>query len=348
MAHDTTMDGGRLAAQLSATLGRYDPLEPPRRGSGRWVALVSIALHLLLLWAFWNTLLGQIIKLEETVVVRMFNEPEPEPPKLRRKVLRQRMIDASVHRFKEIHQPEVVEVKPLEVLDSVKRVQVEQMKLTEAPKQIETKKIVTEKISVFADRVSAPTPTRITQTDAAVHQVKAAKATTGPKKLEAAGPTPTARAADVEAPTLTSGVIANNAVDGDVEGAKVASIESGTSDRMLSGAGERGRLGGVQKDCMKDPVCRKYLKMIEDRVYSRWLVPSDLAGGRVKLRFRIDRGGSTHSISVANATDKLLGETCIEAFRHASPFPPPPKEIHYLVNQAILASFRADMVKVTD
>ena len=344
MAHTITLD----ALSIADTLGRYDPVEPPRRGAGRWLILISVLLHVVLLAVLWNTLLGRFIEIEETVVVRMFEDPQPEPPKLRRKVLRQRMIDASVQRFKQISQPEVVEVKPVEVLDQVRRVQVEQLELTEAPKLVESRKVVTEKISVFADRVAAPTATRITKTDAAVRQVQAARATSGPRKVFAAGPTPTARAADIQAPTLAQGVISNNAVDGEVTGARVANIESGTSDRMLSGAGERGRLGGQDKDCMRDPVCRAYLKMIEDRVYSRWLVPAQLRGGEVKLRFRIDRGGSAHSISVAGASDKLLGKTCLDAFRHASPFPPPPKEIHYLVNQAILANFRASLVKVSD
>ncbi len=344
MAHTITVD----ALSMADTLGRYDPLEERRRGAGSWLTLASILLHLVLLIVFWDTLLGRLIEIEETVVVRMFEDPQPEPRKLVRKVLRQRMIDASVQRFKQISQPQVVEVKPVEVLDSVRRVQVEQLELTEAPKQIEARKIMTEKINVFADRVAAPTATRITKTDAAVHQVRAAKATSGPRKMDAAGPTPTTRAADIQAPTIRQGVISNNAVDGQVTGARVANIESGTSDRMLSGAGERGRLAGQAKDCMKDPVCRAYLAMIEDRVYSRWLVPAELRGGEVKLRFRIDRGGSAHSISVAGATDKLLGRTCVEAFRHASPFPPPPAEIHYLVNDWILANFRANLIKVGD
>ena len=60
---------------------------------------------------------------------------------------------------------------------------------------------------------------------------------------------------------------------GDVEGARIAAIESGTSDRFLRGEGRPGKL--VDKDCEKDPVCLEYLQMIKDRVYARWELGAD-------------------------------------------------------------------------
>ena len=113
----------------------------------------------------------------------------------------------------------------------------------------------------------------------------------------------------------------------------IAALESGASDRYL---GEEGVPGAVKasKDCMRDPICLAYLKMIRDRVYARWQLPSSIAPGEVRLRFQIDRGGSAHGLRLVATDDSHLGDTCLAAFRHASPFPPPPREIEYLVGDA--------------
>ena len=90
---------------------------------------------------------------------------------------------------------------------------------------------------------------------------------------------------------------------------------------------------------MGDPICRAYLKMIRDRVYARWQIPTGSSPGEVRLRFRIDRGGSAHGLQLMSADDTHLGKTCLGAFRHASPFPPPPKEIAYLIHKGLSATF---------
>ena len=341
-----TFGGPQIEAQL-ASLPRYDPLAPTKRGSNRGLAILSIVLHLGLLFFFWDTLVGAIVEEEEVVVVRMIDEkrPEPEPPKLRRKVLAQRRVNASVRRFKEISQPEVVEVKPVSVLDQTRRVQVARTKLTEAPKSVEQRTVATRAVSAFARTPARVQPAQVSDVSGRVAQVTAARASSGPRKLVAAGPVTNARAADINAPVVKQGMISQNAIEGDVEGARVADLESGTSTRAFDGVGDRGLLGGVEKSCETDPACLAYLEMIEDRVYSRWLIPQTVSGGQVRLRFRIDRGGSAHSLSVASASDTSLGDTCVQAFRHASPFPPPPAEIHYIVNKPILASFNTTRVQ---
>ena len=102
---------------------------------------------------------------------------------------------------------------------------------------------------------------------------------------------------------------------------------------------ERGLLSGIDKDCNRDPICLAYIKQIRDRVYGRWHVPTGLSAGQVVIKFRVDRGGSAHGIELRKADDNGLGGTCLTAFRHASPFPPPPKEIHYIINKNIAATF---------
>ena len=116
-------------------------------------------------------------------------------------------------------------------------------------------------------------------------------------------------------------------------------LEAGASDSDLRGDGDRGRFAGSEKDCMKDPICRAYIEEIRRRVYARWNPGIESADGKVRVRFRVDRGGSAHGISLVKAGDRLLGDTCVTAFRHASPFPPPPKEIQYIVNKTLIATF---------
>ncbi len=161
----------------------------------------------------------------------------------------------------------------------------------------------------------------------------------GPKRLEAAGPRVNPQAVDLSAPRVREGVIGPNAVEGSFEGARIAALESGVSDRYLNEEGSPGLLTRRHGDCSRDPVCRAYLKMIRDRVYARWQIPASVAVGNVRLRFRIDRGGSAHGLGLVNTDDAHLGDTCLAAFRHASPFPAPPKEIEYLVGKGIIATF---------
>ena len=324
-----------IAAELAAALPRYDPLDRRRDKSTLWILLLSLLLHLGLLFIFWDELIGMVIEVEETVTVRMVEEK----PKLQRKVLAQRRIDTRVRRFKDISQPEIRRIQPVPVLRDTSKVEVDPMRMTEAPREIQNRKVVTRTVSAFADTPRPVQAVQIDRTAPTVRSVQAAQASAGPRKIQAAGPRVTAEAVDVEAPTVIRGQISRNAVAGDVEGARIAALESGTSEALLKGDGA-GRSMGANKDCMKDPVCREYLRMIQERVYARWSVGGETAPGTVRLRFQIDRGGSAHSIVVKAADDRLLGDTCLAAFQHASPFPPPPKEIHYLVTKGIIATFR--------
>jgi hypothetical protein len=317
----------------------FDPLAPrhPDRALQR-IFFVSLLIHLLLLVWFWETLLGTTFFKEETVVVSMFEEPEPEPPKLRPKVLAQRRVDTSVRRFKEIVQPEVVELRPTPVLDPLRKIEIERLEVTEAPKTIETRDVDVRRTSVFADVPRAVSPVEVDVSKPTVRRVEVAGLSAGPRKLEAAGPRTSPRAVDVEAPDVRKGVVGPNAVEGSFEGARIPSLESGASDRYLGDEGAP-LLATSNKDCMRDPICRSYLEMIRKRVYARWQIPSAVSPGEVRLRFRIDRGGSAHGLQLIGADDAHLGETCIAAFRHASPFPPPPKDIAYLIHKGLIATF---------
>lgn len=332
----TTHPGrSEIAAELAAVLPRFDPFGPRRDRGTSWVLIVSILFHLALLLIFWDSLIGAVIESEETVLVKMVEEK----PKLQRKVLAQRRIDTRVRRFKDIAQPEISKVDPVQVLDQAHKVEVDPTRMTVAPKQITTRKVVTRTVSAFADVPTQVQPLEVDRVEPTVREVSAAKASAGPRQMQAAGPVVTSSAVDVEAPMVAHGEISNQAIAGDLEGARIASLESGTSDRLLRGDGGYSLRPG-DKDCMKDPACLEYLEMIRDRVYARWNVGNETKPGVVRLHFRVDRGGSAHDVLIKYADDRILGDTCQLAFRHASPFPPPPREIHYLVNKGIVANFQ--------
>ena len=342
MQGNTVTAAAPFAAELAAAFPRFDPLESrPRRKAGQRLVLLSIALHLVLFVLFRDALLGAETQQEEIVLVRMLEEkePEPEPQKLRRKVLAQRRVDTSVTRFREIAQPEIRQVTPMAVLDQAHKVEIDPTELSEAPKRIEYREIVTQSVSVFAEVPKQVQPIVLDRVNPEVRRVRAARASAGPRKLDAAGPVVSAQALDVEAPVVVTGVLSRNAVAGEAQGARVAALESGVSDRLLEGTRGQGLLSGFERDCAKDPVCQAYLRMIKERVIGRWHIPPEVDPGAVVLRFRIDRGGSAHGIELRSADDAGLGSTCLAAFRHASPFPPPPIEILYITNKKIRATF---------
>ncbi len=335
---------GSSAAGAPVTLaggafGRLDPFEPrhPDRAFRR-LFTASFLLHLLFLFVFWNTLFGHVLEREETVTVRVLEEQQPEPKKLRPKVLAQRSVDTSVRRFKEIVQPEVVMLHPTPVLDKLRKVEVDPLEVTEAPKTIETREVAVRRMSVYSDIPRPVAPVEVDVTQPSVRRVEVARTSAGPRKLEAAGPRTSPRAVDVESPQVREGVVGPSAIEGSFEGARIATLESGASDRYLGDEGAPA-LASAAKDCMRDPICHAYLKMIRDRVYARWQIPTGSSPGEVRLRFRIDRGGSAHGLQLMSADDTHLGKTCLGAFRHASPFPPPPKEIAYLIHKGLIATF---------
>ncbi len=339
---DRSFPAPGISAQFGASLPRFDPLATPSRKAGRRLFALSLLLHALTFLLLADLLFGQVHEPEETVIVRMLEPepPQPEPPKLQRKVLAQRRIDATVTRFTEVARPEIQRVEPVPVLDQTRKVDVDPTDLTKAPKQVEMKQVVTESVSVFAEVESRAQPLEIDRVSPELRTVQASRASAGPRRLEASGPTPTAKAVDVEAPVVAEGVLSRNAIDGTLEGPRIVVLEAGVSERMLEGRGERGSLTGVERNCEQHPACLAYLEMIKRRVFARWQTPPAVDPGEARFKFRVDRGGSAHGIELRHIDDPSLGESCLAAFRHASPFPPPPQEIIYIVNKNILATFR--------
>ena len=326
---------GVALERAMGTLPAYDPLAPKKQDRAfRNLFLLSLLFHLALLVIFWDSFIGVLSEQEDVAIVKVL---EPQV-KIEPKVLKQRRIDTSVKDFKEIVRPEI---KKHEVhkLDDLNRKEVSEIEIVEAPKFIEQREFAQVDVSVFAERPTVRRPIAVPTTAPSVRRIQRSQSSTGPREIRASSPQNNPRAATIEGPVLTDGTISQNVVDGANTGAKIAALRSGTSDEFLKGTGDRGLIGGVDKDCNRDPTCLSYLDEIRRRVYARWHIPPDVTSGNVQLRFVIDRGGSAHGIELVASDDRKLGTTCVGAFRAASPFRPPPPELQYIVGRKIRATF---------
>ena len=332
------LDQRGITTEIASSLPRFDPLAKRRNTRTRVIMTLSLIVNLAALWALWGWKLGAIIEEDPVVIVRMIEEvkpPEPEPERARPKALARRVVNAKPVKVQREVQNEVRKLAPTPVLAQAQKVEINKVRTTEAPKKITQRKFQTQTINEFAE-----TPVReevaFDPPDAATRPVVALEQSAGPKLTESASPidNPTG---SISAPYLAEGKAGNRAAPGTPDGT-IASLESGNSTRYTTGDGTLGYQTGVKKDCMKDPVCLRYLQMIQDRVYQRWSA-GGVDGGQVKLRFQIDKSGGTHGIKLVDASSASLGASCETAFRHASPFPPPPASIHYLVREGIVATF---------
>ncbi len=333
----------RIAAEIAAATERYDPLAPNRNKRGMWIGMVSAALHVIALFLLSNVLFGDPLEEEETVLVSILEEekpPEPEPEKARPKAIRRRTLNTATAQRREVIQNEVRKIEPVPVVAQVQKVEVAKVQRVQAPKLVERREITTKTVNEFAQR-QVQQPTAVPSATDSLRTVAELQQSAGPRRVAAAGPV-VAQAAQVSAPNLSDGLIDNMAVEGDVDGARIAPVESGNASRYTQGDGELGLQPGQNKDCNSDPVCQAYLKEIQRRVYQRWRPGRNVPAGRVRLAFRIDKSGAAYSVKLVKADDDVLGETCATAFRHASPFPPPPKSIHYLASKGIIATFSYD------
>ena len=60
----------------------------------------------------------------------------------------------------------------------------------------------------------------------------------------------------------------------------------------------------------------------------------------VQLRVQLDPGGSTSVVELIQSDHPLLGQSALEAFRAASPFPPMSERVRCLARVPFKATFR--------
>lgn len=375
---------GISAAGSGETTVVYDPAQ--RETYDRLFSLfitLSFAGHMLLIAALW--ILPPLVEEKEVVIVEMIDLPKPveapaaaaAPQKLQRKLLATRSLDAATSKFSNTTQQafkSLAEVpvvgRPGDVSDvaapTTERVEVGKIVTPGAPRQIETKSFESKSVDEFAINVKPAQQLNVPATAPKAVMVNAGRQSAGPRVQEASGPI-VADSPTISAPNIAIGVLAADAVSGDVDGAAVFGTDSGNDSSSrngvdggvaggVAGGVVGGKVGGVpggllggrgtgpgggpMKDCMKEKACLEYLEMIRRRVFARWNNAAGAnAGGKVELQFRIDRGGSAHGTKLIRSDDQNLGESCVLAFNQANPFPPPPESIHYLINKPIRATF---------
>jgi hypothetical protein len=329
-----------VAAEMQAATPRYDPMARKTSPKGALVMIFSATVHALALFLVWDLLFGDPLEEEEVVMVEMIKreEPTPEPERARPRSIARRTVDTAVTRQREVAQNAVRQLSPVEVQSRVQTVQVDRPQRIEAPTQVEQRKFVTKTRSEFAP-VDVAEPVRVPEAREAVRTVTQMQQSAGPRLVEAAGPVVSSTPAPIEAPTLAEGVVDVVASAGDTQGVRTQAVETGNASRYLEGDGETALQPGSRKNCNTDPVCQAYLERIRRKVEARWNPGDGYGAARVQLSFRIDLSGAATTVRVASASNNVLGETCLTAFRHASPFEPPPASIRYLVNNTINATF---------
>ncbi len=293
------------------------------------------------------------------------------PKTARPKALARRVAVPNVSRLSSVVQQQVTRVQPTPVLGQtqVEKVNVETIRRTQAPKNITQTRIQTRVVSELGDVQPYSVATGPASSSAKVREAPTLAQTAGPRVQSAAGPMVQTNAVNYQAPALAEGVVGDYTVQGTPDGPNVRVFEPGSGSGYFDGAGGRGAGSGGgdgngtggdgpgdgrgtgrggsgtgagkpgPRDCNADLQCKAYLELIRQRVYGRWNPTGDVKGGGVQLSFRIDRSGAAHEIALVRSSNGPLGDSCVTAFRHANPFPPPPASIAYLLDKKIVANF---------
>ena len=293
------------------------------------------------------------------------------PKTARPKALARRIAVANVSQLSNVVKQEIKVLQPVPVLGQtqVAKINVSPIKTTQAPKAITQNKIATRVTSDLGDVQPYQVSTGPAASNTTLREAPTVAQTAGPRLQSAAGPVIQTNAVNYQAPTIAEGVVGDYTVQGTPDGPNIRVMEPGSGSGYFDGAGGQGAgsgggdgngnsgsgpgdgkgtgRGGTGKgagtpgprDCNADLQCRAYLDMIRQRVYGRWNPAEDVNGGGVQLSFRIDRSGAAHEISLVKSANGPLGDSCVTAFRHANPFPPPPASIAYLLEKKIIATF---------
>ena len=102
-----------------------------------------------------------------------------------------------------------------------------------------------------------------------------------------------------------------------------------------------GGLGIGEDECFARSEVQAYWEGIKQRVKSRWVLPHNVpAHQSVQRRVQLDPGGSTSMVELVQSDNSVLGQSALEAFRAASPFPPMSDRVRCLAQVPFKATFR--------
>jgi TonB family protein len=79
--------------------------------------------------------------------------------------------------------------------------------------------------------------------------------------------------------------------------------------------------------CESEDACDEYLREVRGRVADLWETGPEVTPGFVVVQLAFDDSGNLIGLETAEATDPQLEDSCLEAFRKAQPFPPPPESM---------------------
>lgn len=339
---DAFRHGPAVAATAASIPGLHVP--EPRTARATFVsATLAVLLHAGLLGALLAAVWLKPDVVEELIPVRVLQEPKLQEPAPRPRAIAERR----AVRFN----PEAAAVTP-KVVDP---------------------RIVPQSVRAEAARVSevAPVeaPTDVTQTDVAARTITAVRAesevaqsvieapsagalrkidmapigtSVGPRQIASRGRSAGSVEGAVRGTTVREGIRSSRDVQGSPSGSRVADVDTRVGEGLLAGRGGSGLgVGGDDEECMERPEVQQYWSQMHDRVLSRWHIPPGTPPNQtVSLRFKLDPGGSATFVELDSEREAKLGESAVEAFRAATPFPPMSDRVRCLARTAIRATFR--------
>lgn len=219
-----------------------------------------------------------------------------------------------------------------------------------APREIKRAAVAVETVEAITS-VGAAEPSRLDVSDAAspalrgpIERVAPVGPSVGPRQVVSEGDSIGTGAVNLgDGSSVREGIASTRDVLGSADGPRLASVNTRVGDSHLRGSGGTGTgMGGAAPACFDRPEVQAYWEQIKKRMYARWALPAKLPGGvvEVRLRFRLDPGGSASQVELVPGGDAVLGQSAVDALRSASPFPPMSDSVRCIAERQITGIFR--------
>jgi hypothetical protein len=286
---------------------------------------------------------------EEIITVQLIKDKPPIPA--RKALAERRKIDFAP--ALQAAQPQIVNPRVLAAAAPVINAQVVQMdavSAAKAPTQVARSSVSVGRVSAVGS-IGGYRASNVDVSNAAgpvvrgpVRAVGPVGPSVGPRKVVSrTGTTVGTGSLAIEGSSVREGLLSARDVIGSPRGAKLASVNTAVGEGNLRGSAGTGlsedRVAAA--DCLTRGEVKTYVRLIRDRVLSRWSLPYGSKDAQVELRFRVDAAGSATSIEFIGG-DNALGASAIDAMRSASPFPALPDRARCLANKLITATFTSD------
>jgi TonB family protein len=302
-----------------------------------WIALLVHAGMLLSLLALvW--LNPELV--EEIIPVQVLQEAPDEPAPKPRAIAERRPVEFNPRAAAVM--PQVVNPQIVPQTVHAEAVELNQVVPIAAPTDLVQADVVARTVTaVAADAVVAQSVIEAPQA-AELRTVEAIPMgqSVGPRQIVSAGDTVGTVSSEIRGTSVREGISSLRDVAGSVHGNRVADVNTRVGEGYLAGDGTGG-LGIGEDECFARGEVQAYWEGIKQRVKSRWVLPPNVpAHQSVQLRVQLDPGGSTSTVELLQSDDPVLGQSALEAFRAASPFPPMSDRVRCLAQVPFKATFR--------